>query len=209
VTESEPTSIIPPGWYADHTGEPRMRWWDGSQWTDHVSDPTPRPYQLAPARNTVPSTTPVGNVFIWIIVLLPLVSIALSFTVDYAALGRAVVDSQGTASSLAIYSNPAYLLSSLFSYVLIAVTTLLAYFDWRRLKRTGFERPFFWVWGLLGIVYVIGRTVVVRRRSGRGIAPLLAYIGVLVASYIITGFEVSRMISVILQNLPGVPSVNS
>lgn len=33
-----------PGWYDDPTGESPQRWWDGEQWTEHVSGaPTPPP----------------------------------------------------------------------------------------------------------------------------------------------------------------------
>ncbi len=39
-----------PGWYADPTGQHAHRWWDGQQWTDHVSpapaaEPQPQQYQ--------------------------------------------------------------------------------------------------------------------------------------------------------------------
>jgi hypothetical protein len=36
----------PAGWYADPSGLPAQRWWDGRQWTDHVQPggtPTPPP----------------------------------------------------------------------------------------------------------------------------------------------------------------------
>ncbi len=29
----------PPGWYPDPTGGPRLRWWEGSDWTDHFRAP--------------------------------------------------------------------------------------------------------------------------------------------------------------------------
>lgn len=38
MTES-PTSAGPPsGWYADSPHAPRLRWWTGSEWTDHYRD---------------------------------------------------------------------------------------------------------------------------------------------------------------------------
>ncbi len=33
-----PASTPPPGWHPDPTGRHDHRWWDGSTWTDHVSD---------------------------------------------------------------------------------------------------------------------------------------------------------------------------
>jgi hypothetical protein len=34
-------NAIPPGWNPDPGGLNRWRWWDGRQWTDHVSDADP------------------------------------------------------------------------------------------------------------------------------------------------------------------------
>ena len=36
------TQTVPPGWYADPSGQPGTRWWDGAQWTDHTQ-PAPAP----------------------------------------------------------------------------------------------------------------------------------------------------------------------
>jgi hypothetical protein len=32
-----PPASTPPGWYADPGGSGRNRWWDGTQWTEHLS----------------------------------------------------------------------------------------------------------------------------------------------------------------------------
>jgi hypothetical protein len=32
-----PTPAVPAGWYADPAGRYELRYWDGSQWTEHVS----------------------------------------------------------------------------------------------------------------------------------------------------------------------------
>jgi hypothetical protein len=37
MTTEEPTSVPPPGWYADPHGERPLRWWDGTAWTDRTS----------------------------------------------------------------------------------------------------------------------------------------------------------------------------
>ena len=39
-------TTTPPGWYDD--GHGAMRWWDGSQWTEHVAQPDPEPSPDAP-----------------------------------------------------------------------------------------------------------------------------------------------------------------
>ena len=38
----------PAGWYADPSGEPGLRWWDGSQWTEHTHAQTDRREVLLP-----------------------------------------------------------------------------------------------------------------------------------------------------------------
>jgi uncharacterized protein YxjI len=38
-----------PGWYADPTGQAGHRWWDGQQWTDHVTAGAPAAGAPAPA----------------------------------------------------------------------------------------------------------------------------------------------------------------
>jgi uncharacterized protein YxjI len=50
-----------PGWYADPTGQSSHRWWDGQQWTDHVSagvQPPPAPTS-PPVQQ--PSVAPSGS----------------------------------------------------------------------------------------------------------------------------------------------------
>jgi hypothetical protein len=34
-------SVIPPGWHPDPGGQSGWRWWDGRQWTGHVTDTDP------------------------------------------------------------------------------------------------------------------------------------------------------------------------
>ncbi|AFR27327.1 hypothetical protein D3C73_1402740 [compost metagenome] len=59
----------------------------------------------------------------------------------------------------------------------------MAYLDWRRLKRLGVVRPFHWAWGFLPTIYVIGRTVVVRKVvPGSSIAPIMIAVGLSIVS---------------------------
>ena len=60
-----------------------------------------------------------------------------------------------------------------------------AYRDSRELKARGMDRPFGWGWGFIPLVYLIGRTVVVHSRTGKGLAPLFVCIGVGVGSLIL------------------------
>ncbi len=34
--EPIPPPAVPPGWFADPSGAPVLRWWDGAQWTHHT-----------------------------------------------------------------------------------------------------------------------------------------------------------------------------
>lgn len=67
----------------------------------------------------------------------------------------------------------------------LAASVLFAWLDARALRRRGIERPFGWGWAVLVFiatlgVYVVGRTVVVRHRTGRGWAPLWGWLAALV-----------------------------
>lgn len=50
-------STTPPGWYDD--GHGALRWWDGTQWTEHVQTPDPLPAAPAgPLAETAPAIPP-------------------------------------------------------------------------------------------------------------------------------------------------------
>jgi hypothetical protein len=223
VTDGTSSPLPQPGWYPDHAGGTGLRWWDGTQWTDHVSAPiaaqpnSAQPYSAAgPLRNTVPATTPVGNPFIWTIVLLPIVSLVLSLLVNYGAfideyrsLIQQMVENPNSApnySAMPVLFDPAYLILVAWSYLSIAITAVFGYLDSRRLKRTGFERPFPWGWAFLPVVYIIGRSVVVHRRSGRGLAPLWVYIGLTVVGFGVGIYILSTIMSGVMSVIPDVSS---
>jgi hypothetical protein len=54
------TQTVSPGWYPDPSGQPGVRWWDGTQWTSHTQPASPAmgqqasqaPGQSAPAAPT-------------------------------------------------------------------------------------------------------------------------------------------------------------
>ncbi|WP_349897300.1 DUF2510 domain-containing protein [Parafrigoribacterium soli] len=168
------------GWYDDPAGSGQKRWWDGTQWTENLHDPALEVYG-AQATPVVSAGTPVYNAFIWLIVLLPLLSIAGLVTFDLSDYLSHMV--QSSSSSAAMMFSPAYLTLVLSGWLIYLVTVLLAYFDAKRLGRDGFVRPFHWAWAFLGsTVYIIGRSVVVKRRSGRGLLPIWIMIAVFVLS---------------------------
>lgn len=179
---------MPPGWYPDPWQQAAQRFWDGNQWTHRVSGGGP-----TAGRPRVADDAPIYGPLIWVIALLPLVSaVTVWFLhVDVAPLVtylREVQDAQNsgaTAPPPPPGINPVglfgvgYLVDAALGLLGYAAAVVLAYFDERRLARLGVVRPFSWGWTfLLPIVYVIGRSVVVRRVAApRGLTPIWVVIG--------------------------------
>jgi hypothetical protein len=76
--------------------------------------------------------------------------------------------------------NPARFGLWLFSLLLFVA---IAYQDSHALKERGFPKPFGWGWAFIPPVYIVGRGVVARIRSGRGLAPLFTWFGCWLASF--------------------------
>lgn len=200
----EISAALPPaGWYPDHTAAPRVRWWNGSAWTDDTrpslgeSLAEATPYTLHQTAKAVPAGTPVYTPFIWIMTLLPLVSIATLLTIDASALVVSSTD------PLAMYRDPGYLTSLALGWIVYGASVLLAYLDHKRLLRDGFDRPFHWAWTFFaGGVYVIGRSIIVRRRSGRGQAPIWVWASITLFAMIVGIVEVGRIMATLMSTIP-------
>jgi hypothetical protein len=186
---SESTNAVPPGWYPDQTVPGQQRWWDGAQWTEHVQ----APYSTAAATAALraPEGTKTGTVWIWLIVLIPLLGLSTFFVIDWADYIDSTIASSlsgpygGYADQLALYTSPGYIVSQLLSFVIYGVTVVFAVLDVRELKKRGVPQPFHWAFAFLtSVVYVIGRSVVVKRRTGGGLAPLWVYIAITVVTFI-------------------------
>lgn len=207
----------PPGWHPDPAGTGRLRWWDGRAWTDQFSTPyppayapgqqVPGPYAPArypPERPRISDGTPVYNPMIWIITLLPLLSIV--FLLLWNPQFRLVyIGGRGTATvDPASVFTPTYLLLLFSSFLVYGVSVLLAYLDSERLKRDGVVRPFHWAWSFLsGTVYVIGRSVIVQKVApGRGLVPIWVLIGVVVVSIIVSAIKMSAVMSSMISSIP-------
>jgi hypothetical protein len=201
-----------PGWYADPWGQAAQRFWDGASWTPHVvagvasSGPRPR----------LPEGTPVSWPSIWLLALLPLlggVSMWLihpdtSALVEYL---QATQDAARTGSTTYVampspflMMGPGYAVAMILSPVLTAVLVFLAYRDWSRLGRAGVVRPFHWAWAFLGsIVYVIGRSVVVRKVAApRGLGPMWTAIAVAVVTQGLLVIWMIDYVTTMFQQLP-------
>ncbi|WP_311379573.1 hypothetical protein [Arthrobacter sp. ISL-48] len=157
-----------------------------------------------PERPLISNETPVYKPLIWIITLLPLVSIVLllawnpQFRIVY-------IGSRGTPTvDPASIFTPVYFLLAFSGFVIYGVSVLLAYFDSEQLKRDGVLRPFHWAWSFLGgSVYVIGRSVIVHKVApGRGLVPIWVLIGVIVLSIVVSTIKMSALMSSMISSIP-------
>lgn len=182
-----------PGWYPEQPGSPVQRWWDGRQWTAHSYN---QRTAIAPDQGSkVTAETPVYNPFIWAIVLSPLVTGALSLLWNVQAY-LAATASRSRGSAFSAFSDPGYVIVQLSSFVIYGLVVLLSFFDFRRLGRDGFTRRFHWAWSFFGpLVYVIGRTVQVRREAHKGMLTLWVFIGVTV---LVTVVILARVFSAVV-----------
>lgn len=225
MTNLPETPTTPAGWYPDYTGQPQLRWWDGARWTEHVHANSPQPfgtaqqqaqsqgqypgqqqaqpYSASAAPAQVAKGTPVYNPFIWVFVLLPLASIITSLT-----LGSATLSQISVTDSTSALRSPGYYLSGGISLLIYAASVLLAFFDHRKLRRDGFVRPFHWAFAFIPFfnygTYVIGRSVIVRRRSGGGLAVLWTWIGLEVVAIVVGIIVAINAIEPYLNNINGV-----
>jgi hypothetical protein len=79
-----------------------------------------------------------------------------------------------------------YTLSVVVGLLVAVGLVVLAWLDHRTLRARGVERPFHWAWSILSaLVYLVGRSVVVRRRVGGSAAPLWLFLGVSVLGFAI------------------------
>jgi hypothetical protein len=174
---SEPTASVPAGWYPDPSNGNQPRWWDGTKWTEHVQ----QPYSTDAAALKAPEGTKTSQVLVWLMVLLPLVNLIGLFFIDWRGMFEFDTTDELSAyrSTFAIFASPAYVISLVLSLVLYGVNALLAYRDWRQLQALSVPRPFHFAWVFLSSpVYVIGRSVIVHRRTGKGLAPMWGQIAV-------------------------------
>ncbi|MGN7187451.1 DUF2510 domain-containing protein [Microbacterium enclense] len=158
-------------------------------------------YDSAPRRDI-----PTNTVWIWLLVALPLVSVVSLFAFDWDSYIRESVYAELYADPFASPSMAGVVLtavSSILSIVLCAATVLFAFLDWRALRARGIERPFHWAWSFFvlaigsGLVYIIGRSVIVRRHTGKGLAPLWAAIAVTVVTWIVVSIWVVMLLTLV------------
>lgn len=175
---SNPTPSPPAGWYADPHGAPSLRWWDGTTWSDFQST-TSAPAQ----RRQLPADVHTDTLWIWLAVLLPLLSCATILLIDFRSM---FVNSFSLRT--AVFFPPGYFVALAISWSIAALVVVFSYLDWKALKAKGVDRPFHWAWAFfIGYpVYVIGRSVIVHGVSKRGLGPIWGYIAVFILQGVIT-----------------------
>lgn len=104
----------------------------------------------------------------WAIALLPLAGLPLNLI---PGSNTPLITASGNPAA-----TPVLVLNIVLSVALIAVEVVLAVSDRRELLRRGVVRPMHPAWAILDIVYVIGRSVVVRRRVRGSLLPLWTWI---------------------------------
>ena len=215
-------STAPAGWHPDPAGTPRLRWWDGVQWTEHFTDPQPTPpvagtsytpgtpfvtgaaYTATPAATfsgaaSTPYTTaaqplvappgvPIYTGFVWAIVavqvLTPIISVAILL-------------SAGPDAASLMASASLTLVVNLLSFVAYGGSVWLAYYDHRALANAGVPNPFHWAFAFINTpVYLIGRGIVMRRRTGSGMATV--WIGAVPVALVVLAVIAAIVIPIVL-----------
>jgi len=172
MTDSNGNTAQQKGWYPDPSGAPVQRFWNGTEWTEDRYDPSLAVYGTTPPL-VAGQGAAVKNGLLWVIVLLPLLSVIGTVQFDLTTYVRASLSATGPVMS------PGYALVQFLGFVVYAATIVLAFLDYRGLSRLGVPRPFHWAWTFLtGGIYIIGRTVIVRRRVGGSLAPIWTWVAI-------------------------------
>jgi hypothetical protein len=176
----------PAGLYPDPADQARGRYWNRIAWTDLCHTPG----QLFPAGaepKAAPGTD--GNtLWIWLVVFLPLVPTLLLLFVPWSSTFD-VDPTGGYAGVMRAYDlllPPFYWGAALLNWVVYGLTVFFAYRDVKELTSRGVPRPFHWAFAFLSsLVYAIGRSIVVARRTGKGYAPMWVEVGVVVVNIVV------------------------
>ena len=166
----------------------------------------------APTRPRLADGARVYNVYIWLVVALPFLSVVL--LPFYQPHFDFVTSSDGSyvynGSPFAMF-GPMYFVLLGVGFLAYALSVVFAWLDYRDLERVGVVRPFHWAWTFLTpLVYVIGRSVIVRRVApGRGLAPIWVTIGLYVLSLVISFAWVISLTSSMLHCIPSMPNLGA
>lgn len=203
------TPSAPPGWYPDPENAAHGRYWNGAAWTDvrHVPG---QPYPVAPPLKA-PEGTDWNTPWIWLVIVLPVVSVIPMLFVPWGSMFAFDPTSNDPSAAMSgtfgIFLSPFYWVSLLLGYAAYGLGVFFAYRDVKELTARGVPKPFHWAFAFIsGAVYTIGRSVVVKRRTGRGHAPIWVEIAAfLVITAIVAWIEIVVFASMadMLRDIPG------
>ena len=192
-----------PGAAQAGTGQPGAAWPAAARPGQYGGPPQyAGPVQPAP-RPEISRGTPVYNPFIWLVTLLPVITLIILLLWNPVFHLRYVGARRVPTLDPSAFSVP-YFLLVISSWLIYGVSVLLSYLDWQKLQRAGVVRPFHWAWAFLGAgVYVVGRSVIVHKVAPqRGLAPVWALIGLTAVSLILVSVKASMIVSGIAGAFP-------
>lgn len=204
MTDSTQIELPQPGWYIDPSSG-RRRWWNGIAWTGEYDDTAGVGNPVGFGQHQMlSSSTSVNPWPIWVLVLLPLLPLLPLLTVDFATYFRDVLTASEVRAVIPVPSG--ITTANLINLATYPATVVLAYLDWRALAQRGVVRPFHWAWAFVPfvLVYLIGRSVVLKRRVGRGTSPLWIYLLISVGGGVVEGIAVGNAVASVLA--AGVPT---
>ncbi|GAB3606006.1 hypothetical protein GCM10027413_14150 [Conyzicola nivalis] len=144
----------------------------------HANAPAYGAEELSAPEGTSPYTP-----FIWALAVLPVVGL-ISNIYTLVNFDQILADSLDPNAPLVA---PVDIVQGAIGWVMIGLSVLLGVLDWRALKNAGVPRPFHWAWiffSVIGVpVYMVGRSIVVRRRVGSGLAPMVVNLALIVVNF--------------------------
>lgn len=151
-----------------------------------IPPPAAREMHAPHERPLLPPGARVDTVWIWLIVVVPWVLASTIYLFDIRTVLEALWVDDTTAALGHVGLHLAVLAGS--SLTTIALALLFAFRDARALRCAGVVRPFPWGFAAIaGIVYVIGRQVVLRKVTAASAAPLVVSIVLYVLWYAVFG----------------------
>jgi hypothetical protein len=134
------------------------------------------------------------------------------FLIDFDAMLQTVVARSTDASTAFAFFTPGYIVFIVGNWLLTVAGVVFAVLDYRTLTARGVPRPFHWAFSVFvlagyGIVYPIGRGVIVQMRTGKGMAPTVAAILVYSAGFVIGLVWTVMLVTQILTVIPYLPPV--
>jgi hypothetical protein len=159
----------------------RLQWWDGAAWTGQFAD---LPAEGSKRRPLLPPGMPTSTPFLWALLWLSALFLILDIVVK-SLHGYTIGPDGAPLADPDLELSLGDLIVGGVAWPTCAASVVMAYLDWRKLKRLGVVRPFHWAWGFLPNIYVIGRTVVVRKAvPGSSIAPIMIAIGLSIVNVV-------------------------